>query len=196
MTISVESQNGLMPWQSPDTPELAPPSRQADAHRVQVAGVTLLVRESGDSIYRIALVSQDTGATINDDLWLPRGYAENVKVDPTSLPESENFAENQRGKYASTIHNSKNTATLDRYFSYAYAQGHTDFSSYQAATDANSVAEALNEILSGTDLIIVRKPQKKNPDFLNIASRADISEEANPKFLNRLEKGDVLIRWM
>lgn len=182
------------PFGAPDTPELAPPARQSDAHRVKVDGVSLVNSEYGSKL-RIATTSQDMGITINHDLWLPEGYVENPKVDPTTLPTSENFIEDQQGKYAKDIHNSKKTATLDNYLSYAYAQGRTEFGALAQASTIEAVAEALNGVLAGVELIVVRKPGKKNPDFLNISSTKPIEAASDVKFLNRLAKADVAVRW-
>lgn len=201
----VETQQAapINPFASPNTPALPPPERPADAHRVKVVAVAKRVFDSGSTAIALALESIDTGININYNLWPPKGYVEDVTVDPNSLPTGTQYTDaegkvrtkgDQRTQYARTISNSKGNADLDLLLSYAAAQG-VDISGV-AFDDFDGVCASLNAVLAGVEFIIERKPQRDNPDFLEVGGHKSIAQVTDGKYLASLQKRRITPKWM
>lgn len=172
MTQDVDTQ-ALNPFAPPDTPALPAPAREADAHRVKVIAVGPKTFNSGATAIALNLESIDTGASINWNLWAPKAYVEDITVDPNTLFEGESYVDadgktrkkgDQKMQYARTIHNNSGTAELDVLLKYAASQGNS--ANGQRPESFADVCNMLNDLLSGVEFIITRRPQKDQPEFL------------------------------
>lgn len=201
--VDTQDTQFLNPFAPPDTPELPAPAREADAHRVKVLAVGPKTFESGATAFGFSLESIDTGTPINWNIFVPKGYAENIKVDPTTLSEGEPFIDaegkarkrgDQRTQYARTIHNSSGSADLDQLLKYASAQGNvTNGTRPESFVD---VCNMLNDLMAGVEFVITRRPQRDNPEFLEVSGHRAIGDTTNSKFLASLQKRGITARWM
>lgn len=192
------------PFAPPNTEALPAPERPSDAHRVSITAVTKFVSaNTGSTAINVALQSTDTGTEMRKSIWLPLGYVENINVDPNTLPEGEEVLGedgrmhekgNQRKQYARSIHNSKDSAELDKLLSYAKAAG-KDFRGVGRPSDFDGVIEGLNTLLSGVEFIVTRVPQRNNPEFLEVNAMYPIDSAGEAKFVAGLEKRGYKVSW-
>lgn len=175
--------------ETPDTPTVSEPKRQADANRVTVLGASLVSNEYGTRL-RVELHSEDTGIDFNHDINLPQSYVDNVKVDATQLQSSDNWLEDEKGQYAKNVMNDKRSAFIIRYLDLTGK----DLTPFAQAKTIEGVTEAFSGICAGLQLLVVRKPNKNN--FLNVSSIESIEKVGDAKYLARLAKADVAVRWL
>lgn len=157
------------------TPALTLPPTPAEAHQGKIDGVTFDQFESGASAFTFAVSSQNV-PSVSDTIrvFLPKGWAENIHVDPTTLPAEEK--NNQQQQYAIGISNSDHTATLEEVRRIAYEQGRTT-EGFAAPNTVEEYAEVLNSLLVGVDIVFTRRPNVKAED---------------PRFRNRLQGSGIL----
>jgi len=184
----------------PDTPSIAKPAPQGDVHRGRVDGVTSKVFDSGAVAIDIALTSLDEGFTTNYRVFVPKGFVENVKVDPNTLPLGTTVLDevtgktkqkgNQQQQYARTIRNEKHDAELEQLFGIGIRQGLV--SQIQPVNTFTEYVSALNSAITGAQVVFPRgteaNAEPQYADMLRVKRILDISEATNPKRFKGLRK--------
>lgn len=180
----------------PDTPTVDSPIPPPDVHRGRINGVTLQVFDSGATAIKVALTSLDRGFDTEFPIFLPTLFANNIKVDPNTLPTGEvnpltgELKGDQHTQYARTVRNSKGTATLQVLANIGVKQGRKPTGT---PTDTASLTESLNTLLSGCEVVFTRSCDK-NPqdpryaDVLRVRNVLDIGEMNNPKRFKNYKK--------
>lgn len=182
-----------------DTPELKPPAATKDKHRGLVTYFKYEVLQGKDSgkqtpVFRIGLKSLDRNFDTKYTIFVPKMFAENIHIDPSTLPEEE--GNNQRKRYAIDISNSKKTANLQRIRQFAQEQGRTLTADVvesllgDGRTAPDTIQEyalLVNEQIKGMEVVFFRKPQKSDdPRYdgnLEVAGIANISAANDPNKL-------------
>lgn len=154
-----------------DTPELKAPAQVADKHRARVTSFKYEVlqnKETGKQtpVFRLNLHSLDREFDTQYSMWVPRGFAADIHVDPNTLPEEE--GNKQRTSYSISISNARKTADLQKLRQYAQEQGNfvTPDSveavlgeGRTAPSTIEEYAAILNKQLTGIEVVFYRKPQ-------------------------------------
>ena len=175
MTETPEQQTNGLVEDVLSTPTLTLPPTPAEAHQGKIDGVTFDQFDSGASALTFA-VSSTNVPSVTDTIrvFLPKGFAEDIHVDPSTLPAEEK--NNQQQQYAIGVANSDGTATLQEVRRIAYEQGRTT-EGIDAPTTIEEFATVLNHLLVGVDIVFTRRPNTKAED---------------PRFRNRLQGGSIL----
>lgn len=160
------------------TPTLALPPTPSEVHQGKVDGVTYEEFESGASAIKFALSSDNvSGVTDELALFLPKGFAEDIHVNPADLPTGDAEGKgNQQQQYSIGIANTDGTATLQELRKIAYGQGRT-LEGQNAPTNIEEFVGVLNDLLTGINVVFTRRPNKKAED---------------PRFRNRLRAGGIM----
>lgn len=175
------------------TPELAAPKAEPDAHVGVINGVTIerFDNEKQSVALKFSLTSRNV-PTLDQEysLFLPKQFAENINVDPTTLPAEE--GNNQKQQYAIGIANDTKDATLQVLRRIAYEQGRS-LQGMQRPTNLEEFVDVLNALLSGVEVVFVRRPDKKadDPRFRNrlrVQGFYAPSVVNNPKMLKNYRK--------
>jgi hypothetical protein len=175
------------------TPTLKLPPALAEAHQGKIDGVTFQEFDSGASALKIA-VSSSNVPTLTDEIayFLPKGFAEDIHVDPTTLPSDSANKNNQQQQYAITVANEDGTAALQELRRIAYEQGRST-EGVDAPQTIEDFAGVLSHLLTGCDIVFTRKPDTKaeDPRFKNrLRARSIMSPNTvnNPKALKKFVK--------
>lgn len=175
------------------TPELKSAPATPDAHHAVIQSVSLerFDNEKQSVAIKIALQSLNNAAVEEDyAIFLPKMFAENIKVDPTTLPEEE--GNNQRQQYAIGIANSNQDATLQVLRTLAYKAGRST-QGMAAPTNIEEYVEILNALLSNLEVVFVRRADAKaeDPRFRNrlrVKGIYGTDVMSNPKSLKKYTK--------
>lgn len=176
-----------------DTPELKVPPQSPQAHQGEITGVTIFEADSGSVAIEIGLTSLNTGSEDTFRLFVPTDFVDNIGVNPSELPSED--GNNQLQQYRIGISNTDKDATLQILRRIALAQGRgAVLEGVARPTNFEGYVNLLNELLSGTQLIYVKAPDKKNDDprfrkFLRVTGRFhDPADAENPKMFKRAQK--------
>lgn len=159
------------------TPELVTPPATPDAHRAVIQSVSLerFDNEKQSVAIKIVLQSLDNASVEETySIFLPKMFAENIAVDPNTLPEEE--GNNQRFQYRIGISNTTKDATLQNLRALAYKAGRTT-QGMAAPTNIEEYVEVHNALLSNLEVVFTRQPDTKAED---------------PRFRNRLRVNRIV----
>jgi hypothetical protein len=164
-----------------------------DAHQATITGATYRTFDSGATALQIGLNSIDEGWNDQYSIFLPKGFVENVLVDPTTLPTNEvdpntGKIKNQQRQYASIVANSAKSAQLQTFFRMAQKQGQV---STIRPTDFEAFVDKVNEALTGIQVIFTRQAQGGDGPFserMRVNKLSDIEHRDNPKFFKGYRK--------
>lgn len=156
-----------------ETPPLEKVLPDPEAHEGSVTAVTMREFDSGSVAMQIHLNSKNTGEQHVYDIWIPKGFAKNIHVNPNDLPKGTVDAEgrevgNQYKRYASIISNTEGNAELQGYRNLAVEQGFAGRLAGQAApTTFEEFVQLHNTLMAGMDVVFVLRPERnlENPSF-------------------------------
>jgi len=159
------------------TPTLKLPPATPEAHQGKIDGVTSETFDSGAVAIQFAVTSSNV-PTVSDkiSLFVPKAFAEDIHIDPTTLPTNDENGKNQQQNYAIGIANTDHTATLEELRRIAYEQGRTT-EGLEAPQTFDDFVSVLNHLLVGVDVVFTRRPNTKAED---------------PRFRNRLQGSAIL----
>jgi hypothetical protein len=134
-------------------------------------------QNTGTKWLEFKLTSQDTGAEFTQNVFLPKPFAENPRINPTDLaavpPEGKKMSE--RDQYAANVANNKFTeakdealrarvgdAVIQNYLYLAAKQGRTPTPG--SIDTLEDYANLLNSRIAGIDGVILLGPEREDPD--------------------------------
>lgn len=176
------------------TTELEAPRAVPEAHRGEINGVTVerFDNEKGTVALNVHLKSLDVPALDSENyrIFLPKGFADNIFVDPNTLPSEE--GNDQRKQYSIGISNTDKTATIQELRRIAYEQNRST-QGLEPPTDIDSFAGVLSQLFTGVEVIFTRRPDTKaeDPRFRNklrVTSILNPNVRHNPKALKKYVK--------
>lgn len=157
------------------TAEVEVPPEEPEAHRGEILSVELHTADSGSKSFRVNLRSVDTGRDDFQDTWLPKGFLENIHVDPKTLPDDK--GNRQRTSYSIGVSNSKKDATIQALRAVASKAGRSFHG--QRPTTIEEFVDAHNEVLAGLEVVYTKRPEKAK-------------EGDDPRFAGRLRVGTIM----
>lgn len=197
--LPTESVEGVEPILTDDdvfaTSELPVPPAIPDAHRATVEGVELkrYDNEKGTVSLVVALRSvDDPNLETNLEIFLPKGFVEDINVDAASLPEEE--GNKQQSSYRIGVANSDGTATLQELRALAKEQGRTaaQVGITKKASTIDEFADNHSKLLTGLEVIFLRRPDGgDDPRFKNrlrVKQVVSINEQNKPKAFKKYRK--------
>lgn len=154
------------------TEPLPVPPAIPDAHRAVINGVELRRYDNGKGTVALVvhLESQDIPTLKTEfQIFLPKLFVENIKVDPNSLPdEPEN---KQQTVYRMRIASKDGSATLQKLRKLAHDAQRTveSVGISGPSTNIDEFAENHNKLLSGLECVFFRATEKsaENTEFAN-----------------------------
>jgi len=177
------------------TSELEVPPAIPDAHRGTIEGVELKRYENEKQTVSIVvnLRSQDVPTLDSSlEIFLPKGFVENIHVDASSLPEEE--GNKQQSSFRIGVANSDGTATLQELRALAKEQGRTagQVGITKKAETIEEFVDNHSKLLTGLEVIFLRRPDGgDDPRFKNrlrVKSVVSISQLNNPKAFKKYQK--------
>ncbi len=171
-----------------DTPEIAVPPKEADAHQGIISGVELTTFQSGATAIKVNLQSTNNpNVTDKKNIFLPEQFVENIYVTEAemddSVPEGKKMSpKDQLGRAKQDIYGAKRvdkkTKVETRFgglIPLAIAPGRTSADAATAALGSvrkpTTLAEfvaVLNALLAGVEVVFRRRPQRDDPQFLEV----------------------------
>ena len=151
-----------------------------EAHRGEIVSVTRYEAKTGTTAIAITLKSNDTGLSggpgFTMNLWGPSDVLDQNSpcwasghFDASHLSDEAPAGKKQspRQAYARNFFNTKKTGVVQQVLAAAAEQGRTGASlGLSSPTNPEEYVANLNAILSGTEVLIVRKPEKNDdPKF-------------------------------
>lgn len=172
------------------TPEIDVPAAEPEAHRGEIVSVEMNTAGTGSVSFRVNLRSIDNGREDKLDVWLPRGFVENINVDPKTLPEDKLNGGMQQTSYRIGVANSgkkdsktgkkigRGDATIQKLRYLAMKLGRR-YTGPPAETIGDFIA-AHNEMMSGlAGIVYVKRPEQ-------------IKEDDDPRFAGQLRVKDII----
>jgi|SRR5581483_1690175 len=186
--------------------------QQADAHRGEIVSVATTTAQTGTVGLVIQCKSHDTGVEnrgFQQIIWGPQdifssdapcwagGHFDNTKLSKEPPPGKKQSADQA---YARNFFNSKKNGLVQVAVQAAAEEGRTLASlGLSSPKNPEEYVSNLNAVLAGTQVVIVRKPEANDdPKFdgqLKVNALYPISSLNDEKFLARLRKGGVLLKW-
>ena len=167
------------------TSELDSPARKADAHRGRITGVVEHHSEQkGTPAIRILLHSDDADFDGRQDIYVPRPFEDNIRVDPRELSkvkDEEAGTSNEQLQYAMSIHNKRNDAVIDKLRAIAKGEGRSLDGYAEPMETFTDFIAALNTLFADMPVIFFRRPRKDNPNFLEVHDYLAMSALDDPK---------------
>lgn len=167
------------------TSELDSPARKADAHRGRITGVIEHHSEQkGTPAIRILLHSDDADFDGRQDIYVPRPFEDNIRVDPRELSkikDEEAGTSNEQMQYAMSIHNKRNDAVIDKLRAIAKGEGRSLDGYAEPMETFTDFIAALNTLFTDMPVIFFRRPRKDNPNFLEVHDYLAMSALDDPK---------------
>lgn len=172
------------------TPELETPPAEPEAHQGRIEAVTLERFESGATAFKINLSSANAPLEDHMLVFLPKGFVENISVNPKELPEED--GNKQQTQYRIAVANSTKDATMQSLREIAFKQGRT-LEGAVKPTDIEEYAQLHNSLLAGVEVVFTRNPDAKNDDprfknRLRVTRVMDIAVINKPKSLKKFRK--------
>ena len=177
------------------TSELPVPPAIPDAHRATVEGVEL--KRYDNEKQTVSLVvnlrsQDDPNLESNLEIFLPKGFVEDINIDAASLPEEE--GNKQQSSYRIGVANSDGTATLQELRALAKEQGRTaaQVGITKKAENIEEFADNHSKLLTGLEVIFLRRPDGgADPRFKNrlrVKQIVSINELNKPKSFKKYTK--------
>lgn len=177
------------------TSELEVPPAIPDAHRATIEGVELkrYDNEKGTTSLVVNLRSLDNAALETQyEIFLPKGFAEDINVDAASLPEEE--GNKQQSSFRIGVANSDGTASLQELRKLAKEAGRTAgaVGITKKAENIEEFADNHSKLLTGLEVIFLRRPDGgDDPRFKNrlkVKSIVSLQELNKPKAFKKYAK--------
>lgn len=170
------------------TTELDSPARKADAHRGRILEILEWHSEQkGTPAFRIVLHSDDADFDTKMDVYVPRPFEEDIRIDASTLSgvkDEDAGTTNEKMQYAMAIHNKKNDALVDRLRVIWKSEGRALSGLGDTFSD---FCAALNEVCADLPVVFTRKPQKDAPQFLEVKDIFSITIVEDPKQQGKLK---------
>lgn len=145
--------------------------QDADVHRASIKSVESSEFDSGAVSIDVTATSEETGADLQYRIFVPRDFAANIDVDPADLPEDEGDKaagvppDKQRSQYIRSIQNKQGKAKVQVLLALAKEQGRTVSALHiTKPTSFDEYVSALNALLQGIDVLVLRNPDKRDPE--------------------------------
>jgi len=146
-------------------PVIEEPAFEADAHEAQITGVTAeRSSQKGTPAFFFHWTSKNNPLVDGVlKMWLPVAYVDSG-FDPKF--DLSNLTDGQKISFRINIGSSKGSALLQRLVKYATAAGRSagDLGLTKATTLEGQAAN-YNALLAGVDVIVLRVPDKDNPEY-------------------------------
>ena len=174
------------------TPLPVPPAIP-DAHRATITFVEArhYDNEKGTVSLVVHLTSLDVPSLQTEfQIFLPKLFAENIKVDPNTLPDE--IGNKQRTTYRMHVASADGRATLQKLLKLADDAGRTVYSVgiTRRSTNIDEYAENLSKLLIGLEVVFYREPDKDG-EFthrLRVRGIMPIDTVSKPKLLKKYQK--------
>lgn len=132
-----------------------------DAHRGTIEGVSYTVFDSGWSCLDIAVKSDDVpGVSGSMRQFIPAAFVENIEIKVADLSNDRSDMSN-KGQFEEAIKNEDGTALVQTLRGIAAEAGRDPVQlGLVPATDIDSYVENLSKLLTGVEIVFVRRPGK------------------------------------
>ncbi len=176
------------------TQELHTPPAEPDAHQGEIVGLSLETFDSGATAIKVILKSNDDPNLAEENLmiFLPKAFVEDILVNPNTLPEEE--GNKQQTQYRIAIANDTKDANVQQLRAIAYEQGRT-LEGATKPTNIQEFTELLANLLSGIQVVFVRRPDK-NADDPRFKNRLRVKSIYPPTIVNKPPKSWKKMRLM
>ncbi len=176
----------------PTNPLPVPPAIP-DAHRATIISVEArhYDNEKGTISLVVHLTSLDVPSLQTEFvIFLPKLFAENIKVDPTTLPDE--LGNKQKTVYRMRVASADGRSTLQKLRKLADDAGRTIYSVgiTRRSTNIDEYAENLSKLLIGLEVVFYREPDKDG-EFthrLRVRGIMPIDTVSKPKLLKKYQK--------
>jgi hypothetical protein len=164
-----------------------------DAHRGVINDVAAEHYDNakGTVSFIVSLTSLDVPSLETKyEIFLPKMFAENIKVDPNTLPDEP--GNKQRTVYRMHVASADGRATLQKLRKLAADAGRTAYGVgiTQPAANIDEYAENMSKLLTGLEVVFFRSPDD-NPDYANrlrVKGIMPIDTVYKTKFLKKYQK--------
>ena len=168
-----------------------------DAHRATITGVEARHYENDKGTVALVVHLRSLDVPTFDaefQIFLPKLFAENIKVDPNTLPDEP--SNKQRTVYRMRIASADGTATLQKLHTLAEKAGRTiaNVGITRPSTNIDEYAENHSKLLIGLEVVFYRATDKhnENPEFANrlrVKGVMSVEDAMNkPKLLKKYKK--------
>ena len=178
---------------APETKPLPSTPREPVYERARIEGWAVnTVPTTGSISLREYFSSLDRPAKFHWDIWVPTEYAVNPAVDPNTLSTTPPPGKKQSAKqrYGNAVSNSARNKNGEPVFNQMGSIQKSLFIAQEAGRlnerppvthDIKTVAELLSALTTGLEVIVLRRPQNNDPQFLEVANILRPQEINNPK---------------
>jgi hypothetical protein len=177
------------------TPLPVPPAIP-DAHRATITSVEAKHYDNDKGTVSLVVHLRSLDIPTLDtkfEIFLPKLFAENIKVDPNTLPDEEH--NKQRTVYRMHIASVDGRATLQKLRELAHKAGRTidNVGVTRPSSNIDEFAENHSKLLTGLEVVFFRAPDKQDensefPSRLRVKGIADIDIASQPNKLKNYQK--------